>query len=93
MIEITRFCRCGEKLKGKAKDEDEAREKLEEFLSNHIGRELDGTVHEMMKGRAWRKMMQFLRDEMKASAEAEAQKILEEGRLAPNSRRYAIKRS
>jgi hypothetical protein len=91
MILVERFCQCGEKLRVKAINEDEARQKLEEFLTAHIGRELDGTVHAMMKGRPWRIMMKRLREQMKASVEAQANQILEEGRLAPNTRRYKIR--
>lgn len=92
MIAVERYCYCGVKLVAKAKDETEARAKLEEFLRNHIGREDDGTVHRMIRRGVYWQMARRARAEMAQSAEAAARKILEEGRLAPKSRKYRIKR-
>jgi hypothetical protein len=91
LILVQRFCRCGEKLSAKAVDEDDARAKLEAFLAAHVGREMDGTIHEMMKGRDWRKMMRGLREEMRKSVELQAREILEAGRSDPKARRYKLR--
>jgi hypothetical protein len=91
-IPVERYCHCGEKLVTKARDEDDAREKVNAFLREHIGRDSDGTEHYLMKRGHYWQMIRRLREEEKRSVEAQARKILEEGRLAPNTRRYALKR-
>jgi hypothetical protein len=93
VITVERYCTCGEKLSAKAADEDEAREKLTEFLQEHIGREDDGTLHKPMKRKEYWRMIRKAQAEMKASAEAQAKKFMQEQiAQAPKVRRYATRR-
>lgn len=91
MIEVERYCQCGERLVTKVADEKKARKLLEDFLHKHIGREDDGTIHARMPRWQYWKMIRKANAEMKQSAEAAAKKILEEGRFAPNTRRYKLR--
>lgn len=86
-ITIERFCACGERLNATAKDDDEARAKLTEFLSQHIGREDDGTVHQPMKRKPYWRMVNRLRAELRA----EAERMLKAQAAMPNVRRYRLK--
>ena len=91
MIKVERYCQCGEKLVVSATDDEDARAKVTAFLAVHRGRELDGTVHgSMRRGHYWQ-MIRRLQKEQRESVEAQARKILEEGRLAPNTRRYKLR--
>jgi hypothetical protein len=92
MIKVERYCHCGEKLVANANDEDEARDKLKAFLHEHNGREDAVVFHRIIKSGEYWRMIRRLRKEERASVEAQARKTLEEGRLAPNTRRYALKR-
>lgn len=93
MIIVQRYCRCGERLDKKAVDEEQARALLSEFLSQHVGREYDGTLHEPMRRAPYWRMIRKAQAELRASAEAEAKRLQAQMIAnAPRTKRYTVKR-
>lgn len=75
MITVERLCQCGGRLYAKARDEEESRAKVEEFLRTHTGREPDGTVHRSIKPWQYWPMMKKRQAAEREAAEVEAERI------------------